>query len=68
MRIFSSFGAALVLGSLTFLTPSSVSAAVVIPPPPSVAAKGFILMDYQTGKVIAEQNADMQLAPASLTK
>jgi serine-type D-Ala-D-Ala carboxypeptidase (penicillin-binding protein 5/6) len=68
MRIFSSFGAALILGSLTFLTPSSVSAAVVIPPPPSVAAKGFILMDYQTGKVIAEQNADMQLAPASLTK
>lgn len=46
----------------------SVSAAVVIPPAPSVAAKGFMLMDYQTGNVIAEQNADIQLAPASLTK
>ncbi len=45
-----------------------VSAAVVIPPPPSVAAKGFILIDHNTGKVIAEQNADIQLAPASLTK
>ncbi len=44
------------------------SAAVVIPPPPTVSAKGFILIDHQTGKVIAEQNADIQLAPASLTK
>jgi D-alanyl-D-alanine carboxypeptidase (penicillin-binding protein 5/6) len=46
----------------------SVSAAVVIPPAPSVAAKGFILMDFQTGNVIAEQNADIQIPPASLTK
>ena len=46
----------------------SVSAAVVIPPAPNVAAKGFILMDFQTGNVIAEQNADIQIPPASLTK
>ncbi|WP_414827647.1 serine hydrolase [Alteromonas sp. H39] len=46
----------------------TASAAVVTPPPPGVAAKGFVLMDYQTGQLIAEQNADMQLAPASLTK
>jgi D-alanyl-D-alanine carboxypeptidase (penicillin-binding protein 5/6) len=41
---------------------------VVIPPAPSVAAKGFILIDFQTGNVIAEQNADIQIPPASLTK
>lgn len=46
----------------------SASSAVVIPPAPSVSAKGFILMDYQTGNVIAEQNADIQIPPASLTK
>ena len=46
----------------------SASAAVVIPPAPSIAAKGFILMDFQTGNVIAEQNADIQIPPASLTK
>ncbi|MFT7412133.1 MAG: D-alanyl-D-alanine carboxypeptidase (penicillin-binding protein 5/6) [Paraglaciecola sp.] len=46
----------------------SVSAAVVIPPAPSVSAKGFILMDFQTGNVIAQQNADIQIPPASLTK
>lgn len=44
------------------------TAAVVIPPPPSVAAEGHLLLDYQTGHVISEQNADIQLHPASLTK
>lgn len=43
-------------------------AIVIIPPAPSVAASGYILLDANTGDVIAEQNADMQLAPASLTK
>lgn len=52
------------LSALTF----SARAAVVIPPSPNVAAKGFVLMDDATGHVIASQNADMQLAPASLTK
>ncbi len=46
----------------------SASAAVVIPPAPAVSARGFILMDFQTGNVIAEQNADIQIPPASLTK
>ena len=43
-------------------------AAVITPPAPSVAAEGFLLTDYETGHVIASKNADMQLAPASLTK
>jgi D-alanyl-D-alanine carboxypeptidase (penicillin-binding protein 5/6) len=48
---------------------SSVSYAItIIPDAPQINAKGFILLDYTTGKVIAETNADMQLAPASLTK
>ncbi|WP_420840061.1 serine hydrolase [Alteromonas antoniana] len=54
----------MLLAAFTF----TASAAVVTPPPPGVAAKGFVLMDYNTGQLIAEQNADMQLAPASLTK
>ncbi|MBU3023037.1 D-alanyl-D-alanine carboxypeptidase family protein [Aestuariibacter sp. A3R04] len=45
-----------------------VQANIVIPPPPTVAAEGFVLMDNETGQVIAEKNADMQLPPASLTK
>lgn len=47
---------------------SSLSQAVIMPAPPSINAKGHILIDYNTGKVISESNADMQLAPASLTK
>ncbi|WP_370298013.1 serine hydrolase [Aestuariibacter sp. GS-14] len=54
--------------ALSLFASSASNAAVVIPPAPSVAASGFILMDYETGHIIADQNADMQLAPASLTK
>ena len=43
-------------------------AATIIPDAPQINAKGYILIDFTTGKVIAETNADMQLAPASLTK
>jgi D-alanyl-D-alanine carboxypeptidase (penicillin-binding protein 5/6) len=39
-----------------------------IPAPPTIAANSFILQDYHTGKVLAENNADAKLAPASLTK
>src|SRR5690606_1925193 len=37
-------------------------------PPPPIAAKAWLLMDYQTGQIIAEHNADERLEPASLTK
>lgn len=35
---------------------------------PSVDARAWILMDYASGKVLAEGNADEKLDPASLTK
>ena len=35
---------------------------------PEVAAKGAVLMELSTGKVLAEQNAHTPLAPASVTK
>jgi len=52
-------------GSLLFV---HLQAAAITPTPPSVSAKGHILIDYNTGYVISEENADMQLNPASLTK
>jgi D-alanyl-D-alanine carboxypeptidase (penicillin-binding protein 5/6) len=53
----------------TLLLTSQLShAAVVIPPAPTVAAEGFVLLDHETGHVIAGQNEDMQIYPASLTK
>jgi D-alanyl-D-alanine carboxypeptidase (penicillin-binding protein 5/6) len=56
------------MGALAFSLSSLTHAISIIPDAPSINAKGFILIDYSTGKVIAEGNADMQLAPASLTK
>ncbi|MGZ8097282.1 MAG: D-alanyl-D-alanine carboxypeptidase family protein [Methylosarcina sp.] len=41
---------------------------ILIPIPPTIEANSFILQDHQTGKVLAENNADVRLAPASLTK
>lgn len=41
---------------------------MVIPDAPEVAAKAYVLMDYNSGRVIAENNAYTQLNPASLTK
>ncbi len=38
------------------------------PPAPSIDARAYILRDFHTGKVLAENNADAKLAPASLTK
>ena len=36
--------------------------------PPAVAAKAWLLMDYGSGQVLASQNPDERIEPASLTK
>lgn len=41
---------------------------IMIPSPPSVAASSYILLDTDSGKVLGENNADVKLPPASLTK
>ncbi len=54
---------------LSFLAQSQTAADMQLTPQaPQVNAKGYILIDYHTGKVLAEGNADELLAPASLTK
>ncbi len=45
-----------------------ISQAVEAPSAPQIEAKAWILMDYNSGKVLAESNADQRLDPASLTK
>lgn len=39
-----------------------------IPSPPQIGASGYLLMDYDSGKILAEKNANEVLQPASLTK
>ena len=38
------------------------------PAAPPVDAKAYVLMDYNSGKVLVEGNSDQRLDPASLTK
>lgn len=56
------------LACLLLQTISAPALAVVTPNPPQLQAKGYVLMDFQSGAIIAEQNARGGLAPASLTK
>jgi serine-type D-Ala-D-Ala carboxypeptidase (penicillin-binding protein 5/6) len=45
-----------------------LGAADSIPSPPPVTAKSYVLVDFDSGRVLAESNADERLEPASLTK
>lgn len=40
----------------------------IVPRPPQIASSSYILIDAVTGHVIVEENADLPLPPASLTK
>lgn len=44
------------------------AAPVPIPKPPMINAKSYILLDHNTGNIIAEENADERNDPASITK
>lgn len=54
--------------TVTLLMLVSVAHAAIVPPAPTVNARGHILIDYTTGQVLSEANADERLSPASLTK
>ncbi|WP_286267754.1 D-alanyl-D-alanine carboxypeptidase family protein [Thalassotalea atypica] len=58
----------MIFGGLVFSAAAFSQSISIVPDAPKVNAKGFILMDYNTGKVIASNEADTQLEPASLTK
>ena len=41
---------------------------LITPTPPTLNSKAYILIDVNSGKIIAEKNSDEKLPPASLTK
>ena len=47
---------------------SIATAAVPIPKPPAFDARSYVLVDYQSGRVLASDHADVQMEPASITK
>ena len=58
----------IVFGFLLLTSFNLALAAMPIPAPPDVAAKNYLLIDFASGKVLAEKNADTQIEPASITK
>jgi D-alanyl-D-alanine carboxypeptidase (penicillin-binding protein 5/6) len=55
----------LLLGAML---PSVTRAAIPVPSAPELAARAYLLMDVNSGKLLAEDNADERMEPASLTK
>ncbi|WP_036217070.1 D-alanyl-D-alanine carboxypeptidase family protein [Marinospirillum minutulum] len=66
-RLPVTFLSALALLVALLATPFA-QAQVMIPAAPQLSATAWILIDANSGKVIAEHNADKRIPPASLTK
>ena len=44
----------------------AVANAALVPSAPTINADSYLLIDFDTGAVLVEHNADLQLPPASL--
>ncbi len=53
---------------LLMLLSAPVLAASLVPAPPTINADAYLLMDFDSGKILVEHNIDERLPPASLTK
>ncbi len=49
-------------------TPKALNQPLVTPLPPNINATAYIIIDTDSGKIIAEKNSDQKSPPASLTK
>ncbi len=55
----------ILLALFTFTTHAAVE---LVPAPPNINAKAYLLMDFHSGRILAEQDIDKRIEPASLTK
>ena len=51
-----------------FIERSSNAGVSIVPAPPKISASSYLLMDYDSGKILIEENIHKKLQPASLTK
>ena len=56
------------LALMLCLISGKVTAVAPVPSSPAIAATGHILIDFNSGSILSEKNADGRLEPASLTK
>jgi serine-type D-Ala-D-Ala carboxypeptidase (penicillin-binding protein 5/6) len=64
----SRFSVTALLALTTLALATVAGAAALTPPAPDLDAGSYILIDSQSGNVIAQKNADERMEPASLTK
>ncbi len=67
MRKITLFNTTFLTGLASF-SHFAFAAPTVVPNAPELSSRGYVLMDYHTGKVLVERDADKRLNPASLTK
>jgi len=48
--------------------PQSYGAALPVPKAPELAARSYLLADFQSGRILVEKNIDVRIEPASITK
>ncbi len=56
------------IAALLMLFFTATQAATLIPATPKIKAKGYLLIDFNSGRILAEKKADQRMEPASLTK
>ena len=59
-----------IIGTLLLIISFHLFAAapMLVPAPPHINAHGYLLMDFHSGQILVEDNADERMEPASLTK
>lgn len=64
----TALGLAVAQPAPTPAAPATASQALPVPPPPKPVAKAWVLMDFASGNVLAGENIDTPVEPASITK
>ncbi|MEY4921335.1 MAG: D-alanyl-D-alanine carboxypeptidase dacA [Pseudomonadota bacterium] len=67
-RIIKSLALVIVMSVASTANADDANLKTMIPGVPQIDAEAYILIDYHSGKVLAEMNADARRNPASLTK
>lgn len=53
---------------LLFWTTAALAAPIPVPAPPQINATSYVLMDFDSGRLLASSNPDQRVEPASITK
>lgn len=67
MKSTQRFHHSLILGLFAMFS-LPASAQPPVPDPPTIAAESYVLMDFESGQILAQRNPDARIEPASITK